>query len=110
MQVAALRRMAEQAGAFATILRRGDDGAGVILVQLQCRGAAPEIWERLPDLGSNGPSWQRSGPVGPSGDADSPDAVMAWMDRRISRDCDMWIVELDGPDLQSLRALITAFS
>lgn len=109
MRVAALRRLAEQAGAYPMILRRGDDGAGVLLVQISCHGKQPEIWESLPDAARGKAIWQRSGPVDKPGMVADPDALNAWLDRRISRDPDLWIVELDGPDLESLRALFKEF-
>lgn len=104
MRVAALRRLAESAGAFATVLRRGDDGAGILLVQLQGHGQDPEIWEQLPDVKKGGLCWQSSGPAGVS-----PDDLSAWTDRRISRDTDLWLIELEGPDVESLRLLLQTF-
>ena len=106
MRVAALRRLAETAGAFATILRRGDDGAGILLVQLQSHNGDRQIWEQLPDMQKGGLSWQRSGPAERPGVTPAPDALAAWIDRRIGRDSDLWLVELDGPDLEGLRQML----
>lgn len=80
--VNALIRRVNAAGGIATILAKGDPGAGAILVV-----TALEAWES---------GWDERGApalvaTGPAGDSAALDQYVA---RRRARDPDLWVVEL----------------
>jgi len=88
--VGALIRRANHEGGIATVLVRGDQDAGAILVVTLDRGTNPKVWER--GLGPDGKP--RLLPVGPQ-DLVPEAEVTAYWQRRRSRDADLWVVELD---------------
>ena len=90
MLVGALRRRVVEAGGFATILVKGDEISGVILVQAVERGRETGLFERVPNL-DGGYALMRCGPA----PADGPEALLAYIERRRKSDPDLWIVELD---------------
>lgn len=92
--VGALRRRVGAAGGMATILARGDDDAGGVLVVGVDRGSNPRIWER--GLGPDGRVVLID-----STPADDPDAY--WQRRR-ARDPDLWVIELDIPESERFAA------
>lgn len=85
--VGALRRRVGEAGGMATILARGDEQAGAILVVGLDRGTNARIWER--GIGPDG----RVALI-ESTPASDPDGY--WQRRR-ARDPDLWVIELDVP-------------
>lgn len=90
MLVSALIRRANDAGGFATVLARGDQDAGAILVVTLDHGARPRAWER--GIGPDGRTQLLA--VGPQDIADDADVTAYWQRRR-SFDSDLWVVELD---------------
>lgn len=97
-----LRRSVDSAGGFATILARGDDGGGMLLIQCCDRGAYGPLLERQFDG-----VWRAVGPD-PASDKDGNDARAAYIARRRSVDPDLWLVELDIPDAPLFVAKLTA--
>lgn len=97
-----LLRSVNAAGGFATILARGDDGGGMLLVQCCDRGQYGPLLERQFDG-----AWRA---VGPEQDSDESgnDARAAYLARRRSVDPDLWLVELDIPDAPQFVAELTA--
>ena len=90
MLVSALIRRVQAAGGFATVLHRGDDSAGAVIVECAHRGERTLLLERATGL-DGGDGW-RAMPV-----ADIADDV-AQADRLARRrrsDPDLWVVELD---------------
>jgi hypothetical protein len=91
--VDALLRQVQSAGGFATILQRGNDEAGAILIDCRDRGENTALLEKYTDLdGQLG--WR---PV------DSPHAACAkWPEdygrKRAESDADLWWIELDVAD------------
>ncbi|MBJ7500575.1 MAG: DUF1491 family protein [Sphingopyxis sp.] len=94
-----LLRRAEAAGGFATILARGDDTSGVILVQCSDRGEAGPLLERRFSAGGNY-IWEAVGPADPK----DGESRANYQDRRRKADPDMWLVELDIADAPRLVA------
>ncbi|MET0241693.1 MAG: DUF1491 family protein [Sphingobium sp.] len=91
--VSALVRRVGQAGGFATIIARGEDMGGAIIVQLEDRGSYRGLLERTVD-------WDDKAkliPCGPPVGADSF-AVSEYIERRRANDPDLWVVELDIAD------------
>lgn len=90
MLVSALIRRVQAAGGFASVLHRGDDQAGAIIVECTDRGARTLLLERATGL-DGGDGW-RSMPVPDIAD----DAAQAErLARRRRSDPDLWVIELD---------------
>jgi hypothetical protein len=84
---ALLRRVAA-AGDFATVLRRGDDVSGAVILVHRGRDGAESAYQRV---------------LGPGGDylwrvAASGETLPAWVERQVGFDPDLWLIELDTPD------------
>lgn len=89
MLVSALVRRVNAEGGAAVVVAKGDVDAGAILLICMEKGRRTAFRERL--LGGEGYRWEAVGPAAATGD----DEVAAWLERRRSRDPDLWIVELD---------------
>jgi hypothetical protein len=88
----ALIRRAEQAGAFATVARKGDPRAGAVLVKVLSRRLG-EAWLYASAVRGEGEQvWMQ--PV------DSRDEVEidAYIARQIRFDPDLWIIEIEDPE------------
>jgi hypothetical protein len=90
MLIDSLIRAAQGAGGHATVLARGDDSAGAILVECADRGQAGPLLERILDR-DGGYAWARCGPQ----DIENKEERAAYIARRRARDPDLWLVELD---------------
>ncbi|WP_033074369.1 DUF1491 family protein [Sphingopyxis sp. MWB1] len=88
-----LRRRAEAAGGFATILTIGDEHAGSILVQCCERGVIGPLFERRFAM-SGQYQWEIVGPPPEAGEK----AHSEYRARRKNSDPDIWIIELDIAD------------
>jgi hypothetical protein len=93
VEVAALIRRCEQNGDFATVIRKGDDDRGAILILLSSRGAHIGCFERA--LTMEGA--YRWASVGPGLSAESRE-VADFLAKRARFDDDMWAIELDTAD------------
>jgi len=96
MLVSALLRRVHAEGGNAAILAKGDEGGGAIVLVCAERGAITGLRERILDHGGRY-AWA---PCGPS----DPDEVNQYLERRRSRDPDIWIVELDIADAERFAA------
>jgi hypothetical protein len=94
-----LIRRAEAAGGFATVLAKGDDTSGIILVQCSNRGDPGPLLERRFAM-TGGYIWESVGPEDPK-DGESAEN---YRQRRREADPDLWIVELDIADAPRLVA------
>ena len=94
-----LLRRTEAAGGFATVLAKGDDTSGIILVQCSERGEAGPLLERRFSMDGHY-TWEA---VGPTGAKDS-ESRANYQDRRRQADPDLWLVELDIADAPRLVA------
>ncbi|HKX89372.1 MAG TPA: DUF1491 family protein [Sphingopyxis sp.] len=94
-----LLRRTEAAGGFATVLAKGDDTSGIILVQCSDRGeAGPLLERRFSPAGHY--VWEAVGPDDPQDD----ESRANYRERRRKADPDLWIVELDIADAPRLVA------
>jgi len=89
MLVSAIRRLAEVHSGFATLLRKGDDTSGAIVIELYERGVFEGLYERMPKL-SGGLNWVKLGT--------DDESRAAYLQKRTDTDPDLTIVELDVPD------------
>lgn len=94
-----LLRQTEAAGGFATVLAKGDDISGIILVQCTDRGEpGPLLERRFSAAGSY--IWESVGPTDPK----DGESRASYLDRRRKADPDMWLIELDVADAPRLVA------
>ena len=103
IQVSAFLRRAQQQGDFATILHKGDETSGAILIIGLVRGSKPLIYERFPSL-DGPPVWQKI--LTPQTENDQ--YVTDYIQKRKSRDPDLWVIELDTADDERLIGLIAS--
>lgn len=97
MLVSALIRRVQAAGGFATVIHRGHDAAGAILIECADRGQREMLLERATDL--NGREMWRENP------ATQDDAsYQKQMEKRRQNDPDLWVIELDIADAQRFAA------
>lgn len=86
-------RLAAQAGHGAVVLQKGDPDAGGVLVVLRGREGLSVLTQVRSATGAA--AWMRGTGPAPVGEAET-DAYIA-RQRRI--DPDLWVIELDAPDL-----------
>lgn len=89
LQVQALIRRAESAGAYAMVVRAGDADAGTILVQVRDLDGGAVLYGQTRDLDFNR-VWEV---LLPHGTPERETAELA--DRRRRTDPDLWIVEVE---------------
>lgn len=94
-----LLRRTEAAGGFATVLAKGDDTSGIILVQCSERGEAGPLLERR--FSTDGHYiWEAVGPTDPK----DSESRANYQQRRRKADPDIWLIELDIADAPQLVA------
>lgn len=86
----ALVRRAGQQGGFATVVRKGDEVAGAILLLCLEKGMDLGLFERVPDY-EGGYRLMRCGPDAGA----APEESSQYLERRVKSDPDIWIIELD---------------
>lgn len=99
MTIDALSRRVRAAGGFATVLARGDDMAGAILLVCTERGSFKSLLERTLDLRGEY-NWTPCGPQ----DVESDATRDAYIQRRRLNDPDLWLIELDIADAERFAA------
>lgn len=101
MLASALVRRAGQEGGFATVMRKGDEVAGTILLICLEKGVESGFFERMPDY-ERGYRLMR---CGPAPDAE-PEERTQYLERRVRSDPDIWLIELDIPEAERFAAEI----
>ena len=86
-------RAVQAAGGFGAVLHKGEREGGTIVVVLAENGGNQRLYELMPDL-EKGRIWTCSKRQDPENPYDFTD----YLDRRVARDPDLWIVELDIAD------------
>ena len=92
MWVSAALRLAFADGRGGAVLRRGDADAGGLLVVL--RGAAGLCVLSQVSAADGATAWMRATGAEPVAQA----VADSYVDRQVSRDPDLWVVEFDAPD------------
>lgn len=108
IRIEVLKRLAQAAGGFATVLARGDPVSGAILIARTVRGADNALVEAMTGLDGTvqwHDIWAES------------DATMArkgslteYIARRRSQDRDIWVIELDVANRAQFNAIIAEAS
>ncbi len=88
IRIAAHIRRAQMGGAFAAVVRRGDEDAGAVAVKVFAAGKAQVFTESRNDAGE--PIW-RDPLDGFVAEAEAD----AWLAKEIEFDQDLWILEID---------------
>lgn len=91
--VSAVVRQCDQAARPAVVLRKGDPDSGGIVVVLRGREGLMTLSQVRDGEGRLG--WMRATGAGPV-DQEAADAYVA---RALKRDPDLWVVEIEAPDL-----------
>lgn len=89
MWVGALVRRVMAEGDFATVIHRGDETAGSVVLIHRERDGTLRALQRV--IGPDGRLGWRVGATG--------DSVDSWVERQRRYDPDLWVVELDTPNL-----------
>lgn len=92
LRVSALIRRIEAEGGFATVIAKGDEIAGSLLLLLLDKGQNPRLFEPILGL-SGGYEWHEI----PCQGIDKSEEIRETIERRRRRDPDLWVVELDIP-------------
>ncbi len=90
VEVSALVRAVNNAGGFATILRKGERDAGTILIATRHRSDSLCLYERMPDLDGNR-KWIRTREQAVENERE----FSAYLEKRAQQDSDCWIVDLE---------------
>jgi hypothetical protein len=101
MLVSSLVRQMAERGDFAAVLHKGDPTAGALLLIGRCKGANPQLFEQFPTL-DGARKWEAIA----SQNIDNEEKLSEYLDRRIARDADIWIVELDVAFQERLAGLL----
>lgn len=97
MLVQSLLRKVNQEGGFGVVLKKGDRISGSILIQCVEKGENMRLLERMPSL-NDVPNWQQIWPQ----DTDNKQDLLEYLERRYRFDPDIWLIELDIPDVERL--------
>jgi hypothetical protein len=100
IEAAALIRRTQAEGGFATVLQRGENEAGTILLVLCENGTKSRIYERMPD-----PDGTRRWYLSKTQDVEKPQEFSEYVGRRGHQDRDLWIIELDIAQAERLIGL-----
>lgn len=95
LEVAALIRMVETAGGFASVLHKGEKDAGTIIILTMYRGEAVTLFERMPDLEGGRPyiAAKRENP-------ENKQEIYEYLKKRERQDPDIWVIEADIADAE----------
>ena len=90
LEVSGMIRRAESEGGFATVLQRGENDAGTILILTLERGKNAALWERMPQVDGSRPFT-----LSREEDPENTGDFAEYIERRRRQDPDCWLVELD---------------
>ena len=99
MLVNVLVRRSAAVGGFATVLVKGDDVSGIILIHALEKGAELGLFERVSDF-AGAYRLARCGPDPEEG----AEAMTQYLARRRRSDPDLWVIELDIVDAERFAA------
>jgi hypothetical protein len=91
VEAGSILRRAAAAGDFATVIRKGDDERGSLLLIVTSRGRHIAVLERVLSLSAGDYRWQAVGPAESAGSAE----IAEFLAKRARFDEDLWAIELD---------------
>ena len=97
IEVSGLIRQAQAAGGFATVLQSGERDAGTLGILTTHSGKNTRCWERMPQLDGT-----RRFQAIKKQEAENAREFDDYVRRRMDQDPDLWILELDGPEMERL--------
>ncbi|MFV0645814.1 MAG: DUF1491 family protein [Sphingomonadaceae bacterium] len=100
LEISGLIRAAAAQGGFGTVIAKGERDAGTILIVTVERDNPARIWERMPAMDGTR-KWTET----KRQDPEKPQEFDDYLTRRQRQDDDLWIVELELPDLRRFAAL-----
>lgn len=95
--VGAIRRLAEGQGGFATVITKGDETSGTVVLQVLEKGSFAGLFERMP-VSLDESEWRRL-------DTEEPE-IENYIARRCRTDPDLWLMELNVPEAPRLIAAL----
>ncbi|QZD87031.1 DUF1491 family protein [Qipengyuania psychrotolerans] len=95
LEVSGLIRIVQAAGGFATVLHKGERDAGTLAVLTTQSGKNTMLWERMPQLDGS-----RRFVCTRMQDPEKKHEFDDYVRRRGEQDPDLWILELDGPEME----------
>ena len=95
LEVAAILRLAESRGGFATVIEKGERDSGTILLVTMFRGLDARLYERMPQLGGS-----RAFVLAKSEVSENQQEFSDYLARRKRQDGDIWILEVDIADAE----------
>ena len=104
LQIDAIRRLCEGEGGFAAVLARGDPVAGDILIICRERGGSPMLLRRALRWGGP-PSWRNT----ETQLFENEEKLTSHLDQKRAVDPDLWLIDLDIPDVERFIALLHDF-
>ncbi|WP_298289585.1 DUF1491 family protein [Novosphingobium sp.] len=93
LEVSSMIRLAEAAGGFAMVLRKGEPDSGTILVVILDNQGLGQVFERLPQADGT-----RRWSLSKRQDPDIKQEFEAFLTRRMAQDPDLWVIELTIAD------------
>ncbi|ABC64684.1 DUF1491 family protein [Erythrobacter litoralis] len=93
LEIAAIIRLVEAGGGFATVLAKGERDAGTILLVATQNGHSAQLYERMPQLDGS-----RAWTLSKEQDPEKLGEFSEYLDRRKRQDSDVWILEADIAD------------
>ncbi len=90
IEASAFIKRAEVLGGTAVVLHKGDADRGSMLLLITERGQAVALLDRVLSM-DGGYRWERQRALSES----DPQQLAAYLERRRSRDPDLWVLELD---------------
>lgn len=93
LEVAGLIRAIESQGGFASVIAKGEKDAGTVLILTIYRGGNAVLFERMPQLDGSRPYLAAK-----QQNAENPQEIFEYLEKRKRQDPDIWILEADVAD------------
>ena len=103
LEATALMRQVQGAGGFATVIKRGDDDRGALILLVAERGQPKVLIERR-----MGHEFEYCWTIVAKADEAAPKKFRESTDKQVRFDPDCWLIELDIPDAERFVAEMIA--
>lgn len=103
LEATALMRQVEGGGGFATVLKRGDDDRGALILLVAERGQPKVLIERRMS-----PGFDYRWTIVATAEEAKPEKFRESTGKQVRFDPDCWLIELDIPDAERFVAEMTA--